>query len=267
MTILAVKDISISFGGVLALDSINLEVEEVEIRGIIGPNGAGKTTLLNIIGGYCCPDKGEVYFREQDLLRLHPYQIARLGIGRTFQLLALFPEMTVLENVSLALYSHVKMGLFSSIFKPKSKAVVETKLKSNAIEILDLLGIADLRDQISSTLPYGQQRLLELARCLALQPSLLLLDEPAAGMNLDEVKRLSKIIQFARDSLGITIVLVEHVMRLVMAVSDKISVFHYGQKIAEGTPEIIKNEPQVIRAYLGERRRYVESERPPGLLR
>lgn len=249
---LIIKDISKSFGGLMALRDISLEVKQGEIKALIGPNGAGKTTLLNIISGIFQPDKGEVFFRDAGLVSLSSAKIARMGISRTFQHVELFGNMTVVENIMVGRYPKTKAGFFSSGFRLPYVVREEKEIQHRSEEILEYINLAGRKDETASNLPIGEQRILEIGRALATEPQLVLLDEPAAGLNIKETRDLGEIIRKIRNNLKITIVLVEHDMDLVMRISDSITVLNFGEVIADGTPLEIQKNPEVIVAYLGE---------------
>jgi len=249
--ILRVRDLEKSFGGLRAIDSLNFAVGEGQIKSIIGPNGAGKTTLFNLITGVYAPTGGTFEFEGKPLNGLKPHAIARLGISRTFQNLELFPNMTVLENVMLGGHSRSSAGLFHAGFRLPRMRHEERAIRERAMEELRFMGLESKAMMGATSLPLGEQKLLEIARALATQPKLLLLDEPAAGLNLRETENLSQTILRIREK-GITIMLVEHDMSLVMGISDEVIVLNYGKKIAEGSPREIQRNREVIAAYLGE---------------
>lgn len=250
MRILEAKGITKSFGGLTAVNNVDFHIDEGEIVSLIGPNGAGKTTFFNLITGIYEPTKGEVYFLGEKLKKSKPYEITKLGIGRTFQNIRLFSSMTVLENVMIGQYCRTSANLFSAIIKTPRAAKEEKEVKEKALEILDFLDLTDVKDEIAVSLPYGHQRRVEIARALATEPKLLLLDEPAAGMNTGEKVEMTELIKKIRDK-GYTILVIEHDMKLVMGISDRIVVLDYGNKIAEGLPEEIQKNERVIAAYLG----------------
>lgn len=251
MIILEMEKISQEFGGLRALDGVNLSIEEKEIFGIIGPNGAGKTTLFNIITGIYVPIEGDLLFKGQKINRIAPHNIARLGIGRTFQNIRLFDKLSVLDNVRVGCHGVTRSGFWSGILGLPSSIQEEGLILTRSQQLLEMVGLHEKRYEYANNLAYGEQRRLEIARALALEPSLLLLDEPGAGMNLLEKEELMKLIRQIRDELHITILLVEHDMNLVMNICERIAVLDYGRKIAEGTPIEVKNNARVIQSYLG----------------
>ena len=248
--LLEIKNLVVKFGGVTALNEVNLHVSEGEIAALIGPNGAGKTTVFNIVTGYYTPASGEVLLDGEAITGLRPYKIARKGLGRTFQNIRLFGDMTALENVATAADALNKSGLVGSLFGVPRSRRDEKKSLETAMELLTFIGLDHRAHQMAKNLPYGDQRRLEIARALALNPKVLLLDEPAAGFNPQEKVELGNLIGKIRDR-GFAVLLIEHDMSLVMKISDRISVLDFGQKIAEGKPAEIQNNQRVIDAYLG----------------
>lgn len=249
MPVLMLEKVSQEFGGLRALDGVDLSVEEKSIFGIIGPNGAGKTTLFNLITGIYNPTEGRIFFCERRLDGLKPYRVARLGIGRTFQNIRLFNRLSVEDNVKVA--TGWTGGIFSRLLG-RSEAVAANEKSSYGVDdLLGMMGLYEKRQEYAGSLSYGEQRRLEIARALAGKPSLLLLDEPAAGMNSTEKVELTGLIKQMQDEMHITIMLVEHDMQLVMNICERIAVLDYGRKIAEGGPHEVKNDPLVIQSYLG----------------
>lgn len=236
----------------MALRQVSFNVQHGEIKALIGPNGAGKTTLLNIVSGIHQPDTGEVFFLGEKIVNVTPSKIARKGISRTFQHVELFGHMTVLENIMVGRYAKTKAGFFSSGFKLPFVMKEEREIQRKSEEILEYINLAHRNEELASNLPIGEQRVLEIGRALATEPQLVLLDEPAAGLNIRETRDLGEIIRKIRHELKITVVLVEHDMDLVMRISDSITVLNFGEVIAEGTPLEVQKNPEVIVAYLGE---------------
>lgn len=259
MKFLCVQNLTIRFGGVTALNNVSLEVNEGEVLSVIGPNGAGKTTLFNCISRLYNPDRGKITFQGQDILKLKAHEISRLGIARTFQNIELFTNMTVIENILLGRHIFVRSGLLSqAIFYGKAWRE-EIGHRRKAEEVIDFLELQVHRNKRIGRLPYGVQKLVELGRALALEPRVLLMDEVSSGMSLEETQDLMIWIKDIQEDLGVTIILVEHNMRLVMGVSDRIAVLDYGKNIAEGQPEEIQSNQEVINAYLGESNAVVRS--------
>jgi branched-chain amino acid transport system ATP-binding protein len=250
--LLKASKLSKVFGGLRAVSNFDVEIATGELVGLIGPNGAGKTTAFNLLTGVYEPTEGTIDFEDRSLLGLKPYQITQRGIARTFQNIRLFADLTVLDNVKIAYHFHVKYGLLESVFRFGRYHKEEVEIEQKAIKFLEIFNLAGKKDEIARNLPYGEQRRLEIARALAAQPKLLLLDEPAAGMNPQETQQLMEMIRWIRKEFDLTILLIEHDMSLVMGVCERIYVLDYGCIIAQGTPHEIKNNPKVIEAYLGE---------------
>ncbi len=250
MTLLSLQDVTRRFGGLIAVDAIDLTVAEGGVTAVIGPNGAGKTTLFNLISGFQTPDAGRIVFDGIDITARPPEAIAAAGLVRTFQLVRLFQNLSVLENIQVGCHLHSKGGVLAALLRTRRTRQAEREIEARARELLDFVGLGGAAESEANALAYGQQRLLEIARSLAARPRLLLLDEPAAGLSADETKRLSAAIR-AIARRGTTVLLIEHDMKLVMNTADHIAVLDFGRKIAEGPPATVRESPAVIAAYLG----------------
>ncbi|MGC7871841.1 ABC transporter ATP-binding protein [Desulfosporosinus sp. SYSU MS00001] len=249
---LKIESLSKSFGGLKAVSNLNIDINDGELIGLIGPNGAGKTTVFNLITGVYEPTEGEILFRERKIGGLKPYQVTHRGIARTFQNIRLFADLTVIDNVKIAYHQHAKYSSLGAILRLPSYFKGEAEMENKALELLKVFHLEGKAKEAAKNLPYGEQRRLEIARALAAEPKLLLLDEPAAGMNPQETHELMELIRWIRDTFKLTILLIEHDMSLVMGVCERIYVLDYGTIIAQGGPDEIKSNPKVIEAYLGE---------------
>lgn len=252
MSLLRLNNLTMRFGGLTAVDSVTETIEPLSLSGLIGPNGAGKTTVFNMITGVYRPTEGEVIFDGKSITGKKPYEIANSGIARTFQNIRLFPTLSVFDNVRVGFNNDSATGLLGSVLQPGSYWNEEKQITGQIDHLLTMFGLLDQRNELARNLSYGDQRRVEIVRAMATKPKLLLLDEPAAGMNPTEKTELMKLIRYLRDEFKIAILLIEHDMKVVMGICEKITVLDHGAKISAGTPDQVKNDPEVIKAYLGE---------------
>ena len=252
MAILEVKNLGISFGGLRAVDGFNVTIEKGQLYGLIGPNGAGKTTIFNMLTGVYKPTDGLIMLDGQNITGKKTIDINKAGIARTFQNIRLFKDLTVLDNVKVGLHNHHKYSTVAGILRLPSYHKTEKEMNAKAMELLEVFGLENEAQQLAANLPYGKQRKLEIARALATEPKLLLLDEPAAGMNPNETIELMETIRFVRDKFDMTILMIEHDMKLVSGICEKLTVLNFGQVLAQGETSEVLNDPEVIKAYLGE---------------
>ena len=249
--LLEVREVAVRFDGIVALDGVSFKLPKGQILGLIGPNGAGKTTLFNCLSRLYTPTTGDVLFEGQSILGRGAHDMAEIGIGRTFQNVALFPRLTVRENILIGGHCHTTSNFFGDSLRLPGSRRVESELEATAEDLISYLDLHDVADRLVAGLPFGTQKRVELARALAAKPKLLLLDEPAGGLNHDEVHELGRLVRQIRDDRHVTVLLVEHHMGLVMSISENVVALNFGKKIAEGTPDVVRKDPELIRAYLG----------------
>ncbi len=252
MQVLQLQAINHFFGGLHAVRSFNLNIEEGELRGLIGPNGAGKTTIFNLVSGFYRPTEGDILFEGKPIAGLRPHQVTALGMARTFQNIRMWNSMTVLENLCISQHFNLGYGLLDTLLGTRRFVENENRIRTSAVELLEILDLREVAGEYPKNLPYGLQRRVEIGRALAIKPRLLLLDEPAAGMNPSDVDKLIELIRWIRDQFKLTLWLIEHQMKVVMSVCESITVLDFGEIIAEGRPDDIRNNPRVIKAYLGD---------------
>lgn len=251
MSKLEIKELSLHFGGLIAVNNLSFTIDSTSISSIIGPNGAGKTSIFNMVTGFVKPTKGSIILNGKNIEKKKPYQITRMGLARTFQNLRLFPELSVLDNVKSGMHSHTKQEALGAILQIKAQKLEEKLIEEVAYDCIDFLGIREYAGRVAKDLPYGIQRYVEIARALAAKPKILLLDEPAAGLNHEEKENLINLIKRIRDEYHLSVLIIEHDMSLIKEISEKVIVIDYGKKIAEDSPDRVFDNPQVIEAYLG----------------